>query len=107
MEQQAPRVICKNPTKLIEILGNIEQWHDRCVIFAAEPWTLESSAVVVWSYADERIDRMPMSIEVDGCHYAYFIETFIPKEFLSGWFDHPPTAEEKAQRIIDYAINDS
>lgn len=50
-------------------------------------------------------------VEQDGRSYDYFLETFIAREFLEGYEASADgagaSAEQRCERLIDYAVNDA
>jgi hypothetical protein len=75
-------------------------------IFASEPWTPDSRAIVI-EFEGETVEPPPQARDL-GC--TYLIEVFIAQEFLAGLPDvagQDPTPEEKCMSLIEYAINDA
>jgi hypothetical protein len=74
-------------------------------IYAAEPWTCDSLAVL--EYEPDTGDLPTEAAAIAG---SYFIEVFIAKEFLDGWQrnERPrATAKEQCDRLIHYAVHDA
>jgi hypothetical protein len=90
--------------RLVQLVSNLRTVDQESVIYAREPWTKNSEAIVAY---EPDISRMPP--KVDG--FSYFLEVLGASEFLEGWltnyFDREPTAEEKCARLIEYAKRDA
>ncbi|WP_159990768.1 hypothetical protein [Pelistega ratti] len=82
---------------LYEIIKNIDNYNVEDTIFSEEPWNIYSPSIVI--HEDE---NKPSTY----VHKKYFLEIFLVKELLD---DLPKelSLEEKCNRIIHYAINDS
>lgn len=90
--------------KLIDVVKDIKKFDDEFTIYAKEPWTTESPAAVEYEPDEGQPDA------VKNNNMTYFLEVDLSIEFLEGWTQHlkkEPTLQEKCQRLIDYAINDS
>ena len=91
--------------KLIELVERLAELDDEYFIFACEPWTEDSDAMV----AREDPDRKPFGIPLEAAEagMAYFLEVFIARdEVLEGWIaslDEKPTSAAICQRLIQYA----
>ena len=91
--------------KLIEIVGELGALEDDATIYAAEPWTADSPAVVD---VEPESGGVPASASEQGM--TYMLEVFVARDFLHGWMaaqDKPPTLHEQCERLIRYAIDDA
>jgi len=91
--------------KLVEAIEGLDSFDEGDTIFAAEPWTPESEAIVV-----REPDSGGLPTEAQRRELRYFIEVFIAREFLQGWLTSvtgSPTQEQKCARLIQYAITDA
>ncbi|GAA4482115.1 hypothetical protein [Gluconacetobacter asukensis] len=91
--------------KLGYLVGNLAEFGKEDTIYAAEPWTEYSDAVV----AKEPVGGgVPSDIKEAGL--KYFLEVSIAREFMEDWFaslDKKPESSISCQRLIEYAINDA
>lgn len=90
---------------LSEILARLSEFNDEDTIYAKEPWSEDSEAMVVPEPADGSV---PKEAEDNGL--SYFIEVFIAKEFLEGLVNHKErhtSLSEKIERLIQYADSDA
>lgn len=87
---------------LLDVVANLKKFDHEHTIFAVEPWSPSSSAIV----APE-----PENGSARGINgHAYFLEIFIAKECLEDWetvltIGGAPMAT--CERLISYAINDA
>jgi hypothetical protein len=75
-------------------------------IYASEPWSAESRAIVLENQTDTT--EPPSEAKAIGC--TYFLEVFIAEDFLRGFREtlgREPTAAEKCERLIYYATYDA
>jgi len=95
--------------KLIELVERLSELDDEYIIFACEPWTEDSDAMV----ALEDPDRKPFGIPLEASEagMTYFLEVDIARdEVLEGWIaslDEKPTLSAICQRLVEYAIYDA
>ena len=94
--------------KLIELVERLAELDDEETVYACEPWTEDSDAMV----APEDPDRKPYGIPLEAVEagMTYFLEVFIVREVVEGWLsnlDEKPTLAAICQRVIQYAINDA
>lgn len=95
--------------KLIELVERLAELDGEDTIYAREPWTEDSDAMV----AREDPDRKPFGIPLEAAEAGmqYFLEVFIARdEVLEGWIaslDEKPTLAAICRRLIEYAINDA
>ena len=90
---------------LLEVVQNLDAQDDEHTIYAACPWTQNSTALLMPSPED---GRLPPEAKERGLEY--FLEVFIAREVLTDWKENvpaPPTLEEEVFRLIQYAINDA
>lgn len=90
---------------LYDIIADIKNIDTSLVIFAKEPWTLNSEAILLL-----QSDNAVYLEEIRFPGYKYFIEIDIALDFLNDWielFDKVPSREAQCERIIQYAINDA
>lgn len=91
--------------KLIEAVEQLDALDQESTIYASEPWTSESNALVALEPSD---GGLPPAAEAVGL--KYFLEVFIAREFIEGWLASlgaEPTLREKCSRLIQYAVNDA
>ena len=86
---------------LFEIIQNLAAYDAEWTIYAAEPWTSESRAIVA-SEPDSG-DLPPKAKDLD---LKYFLEIFIARELLAD-LGGTLTPEEQCKRVIHYAIHDA
>ena len=92
-------------TSLIEVLNNLEAYDSEHTIYASEPWTQASIAIV-----SEEPDSGRLPTEASDLGLEYFLEVFIASDFLEDWMADrhaDPSAEQKCERLIAYAVNDA
>jgi len=90
---------------LLQVISSLSEYDEEQTIYAKEPWCPESEAIV---RAEPDDGFLPSDARGKGL--AYFLEIFVAKEFLEGWAaarSRAPSAEEKARRLIEYAVNDA
>jgi hypothetical protein len=91
--------------KLIEAIGDLGCLDDGSTIYAAEPWTPDSPAVVL-----PEPDAKGVQVEAHGLRMQYFLEVVVARDILEGWavnLEREPTLQEKCARLILYAITDA
>ena len=87
---------------LVEGLGSLDQ---EATIYAAEPWTSASRAIVA-----REPDSGGLPAEAQSRGLKYFLEVAIACDFLNGWatsLGHDPSNQERCDRLIQYAVNDA
>jgi hypothetical protein len=85
-------------------VANLSDHDDEMTIYAKEPWTCDSEALLS---RESGVAGVPEGTASDA---AYFIEVCVAKEFLEGWRARrrrTATAKEQCERLIQYAINDA
>lgn len=88
-----------------EIIAHLSELDPDETIYALEPWTEKSPAIVV--VPPEEGDLPEEAIRAG---MAYFLEVFIALEVIEDWLpaqDEPPTPGAICSRVIEYAINDA
>lgn len=102
--------------KLIELVERLDELDDEeaiNIIFAREPWTVDSDAMVVPDPdPDPDAEPVPDQIPPEAAEagMTYFLEVFIAREVAEGWtasLDEKPTLAATCRRVIEYAINDA
>lgn len=91
--------------KLIDAIRDLRSLDDGSTIYAAEPWTPDSLAVVL-----AEPDAKGVQVEAHGLKMPYFLEVVIARDILDGWTANPdrePTLHEKCARLILYATTDA
>jgi hypothetical protein len=87
---------------LIEGLGSLDQ---EATIYAAEPWTGVSRAIVA-----REPESGGFAAEAQSLGLKYFLEVAIARDFLDGWatsLGRHPSNQERCARLIQYAVNDA
>lgn len=90
---------------LVEIVEELGSYGDEEDIYADEPWTPDSPAIVL-----NRPESPGLPEEASSLGMTYFIAAFIAKEFLEDWVkaqDTKPTYREQCERLVHYAIHDA
>lgn len=89
---------------LAEIASDLSAFDRAHPIFAAEPWTAISPAIVVY----EADSGAPAQVRELGLSYFLEIDIAIDVvEGLVGMQARPPDGAAICQRLIDYAVNDA
>jgi hypothetical protein len=90
---------------LLSVIDQLDSLDGELTVYAAEPWMKGSKAVAA---------REPVSgglpAEAETLGIRYFLEVAIAREFLEDWassLGHEPSDEERCERLIQYAVNDS
>jgi hypothetical protein len=95
--------------KLVKLVEHLAELDGEDTIYACEPWTEDSDAMV----AREDPDQKPFGIPLEAAEAGmmYFLEVDIARdEVLEGWIaslNEKPTLAAICQRLIEYAINDA
>jgi len=94
--------------KLIELVARLDELDDEDTIYACEPWTEDSDAMV----APDDQESVPFWVPPEAAEAGmkYFLEISIAREVLEGWtasLDEKPTLTAICQRLIEYAIYDA
>lgn len=90
---------------LLQVVLGLDSFDKEHTIYAAEPWTANSEAIVEMGPESGR--GVPPAAQKLGLQY--FIEVDIAQEFLEGWMRTrtQPTSIEQCDRLIQYAMNDA
>jgi hypothetical protein len=91
--------------KLAEIVGRLSEFDAEATIFASEPWSDESSAMVARGSSE---GGPPAEGKAIGL--KYFLEISVAKEFAEDWtatLNNPPSNHSLCERLITYAIDDA
>jgi len=92
-------------TTLLDLVKNLESLDEDSTIYASEPWTCESPAVVAVEPASGGV-HAAASKQV----LKYFLEVSIARDFLRGWessLDKVPSDRQRCERLIRYAEDDA
>lgn len=90
---------------LLGIVENLESFDGEDTIYAAEPWAVDSQALVT---REPDTGGLPVEAQEQGLKYV--LEVFIARGFLEGWAENlnaEPTSQEKCVRLIQYAVTDA
>ncbi len=90
---------------LFEAIRDLDSLPEENTIYAAEPWTADSQAIIAY-----RPDNVRIPVEAQALGLQYFLEVFIARDFLEDWMgslDAESTLQQKCERLIQYAINDA
>jgi hypothetical protein len=91
--------------RLGDVIDRLSEFDCEDTIYASEPWTEESEAMVT---RDPDAGGLP--IEVSDAGLKYFLEVSVARDFVEDWLaslDDQPTPPAVCQRVIGYAINDA
>ena len=91
--------------RLEDAIGRLASVDQDATIYAAEPWSGDSSAVVAIE-----LDSGGGPAEAARLGLKYFLEVSVARDFLEGWestLGSTPTEQERCARLIRYAINDA
>lgn len=91
--------------RLIEIVERLSEFDEYDTIYASEPWTEDSDAMVATG-----LDTGKSPPEAIEAGLEYFLEIFISREVIEGWLaslTEKPSLSETCQRLIEYATNDA
>lgn len=92
-------------TTLVEIVNSCDGLSEVDTIYAREPWTEQSVAIVATEPSSGGLPE-----DAKNLGLRYFLEVSVANEFLVDWsqsLKREPTLKEKCQRLIQYAINDA
>jgi hypothetical protein len=95
--------------KLIELLARLDELNSEAIIYACEPWTADSDAMVALEDPESGLP-FGMPPEAAEAGMKYFLEVFTTREVVEGWLsnlDEKPTLAAICQRVIQYAIYDA
>jgi hypothetical protein len=91
--------------KLIEAIRDLNILDEEGTIYASQPWTEDSEAIVAH---EPESGGLPDEAEQLGL--IYFLEVFIARDFVESWMaslDAQPTLQQKCARLIQYAATDA
>ncbi len=91
--------------KLIDVVATMESLEESATIYVAEPWSSDSPAIVE---VEPSSGGMPEA--ATKARLKYFLEVFVAREFFAGWesgLDKTPSARERCDRLIRYAVDDA
>lgn len=91
--------------KLIEIVKDLNTLNEELTIYAVDPWTPDSEAILGME-PDDAV-APPEAVAMGA---QYFIDVYLAKEFLEGWATgkrKTSTVAERCARLIKYTINDA
>jgi len=91
--------------RLIDIVARLSDFDEYDTIYALEPWTEDSDAMVA-----TRTDSGRLPSEAVEAGLEYFLEVHISREFIEDWIasiKEEPSLSEICQRLIQYAVNDA
>jgi len=91
--------------RLIDIVARLSEFDEYDTIYAAEPWTEDSDAMVATGLDTGRLP--PEAVEAG---FEYFLEIFISREVIEGWLaslTEKPSLSETCKRLIEYATYDA
>lgn len=89
---------------LADVATRLREFDQTCTIYAAEPWTAASSAIV-----DYEPDEGGLPREAVRLGLSYFLEIEIANDVVDSWVSTQEQPDDAAtcQRLIDYAVNDA
>lgn len=89
---------------LSEVIKNLDGFPVEATIYASEPWTEGSEAVVA---VEPEGGGVPREAAASNC--KYFLEVAIARDFLDDWSlsEEARRGESRCQRVIRYAIYDA
>jgi hypothetical protein len=91
--------------RLGDIAKRLSEFDGNHTIYASEPWTERSGAIVA---PEPESGGLPPEAAEAGM--TYFLEVSIAGDFVEAWIaslDHEPGASAVCERLIQYAINDA
>jgi hypothetical protein len=91
--------------KLIDVVTTMESLDEGATIYVGEPWASESPAIVEVEASSGGLPEAATKARL-----KYFLEVFVAREFLAGWesgLDKAPSAGERCDRLIRYAVDDA
>ena len=94
--------------KLVKLVERLAELDDEDTIYACEPWTEDSDAMV----APDDQESVPFWVPPEAAEAGmkYFLEVLTTREVVEGWLsnlDEKPTLAAICQRVIHYAIYDA
>jgi hypothetical protein len=89
--------------KLFKIVQELDALDNERTIYAAKPWTENSTAIVLREPEEAPIEAEKLGLQ-------YFLEVSVTRDFIEDWIaslDTVPTFQQKCIRLIQYATNDA
>lgn len=91
--------------RLCDVIDRLFELDSETTIYASEPWTERSEAMVA-----REPDAGGLPREASDAGMKYFLEVRIAQDFVEDWLASSngwPMSSTVCQRVIDYAINDA
>lgn len=91
--------------QLIDVIKSVDEIDDELTIYATEPFTCDSRAIVA-----PEPEEGGSPTEAKSSNAVYFLEVFEAQQFLEGWVASKggvASAQERCERLIRYAIDDA
>ncbi len=91
--------------RLADVVERLTEFDSNDTIYASEPWTEGSDAIVA---REPAAGGLPT--EAADAGMKYFLEVNIASEFVEDWtasLNYRPSPSSICQRLIQYAINDA
>ncbi len=91
--------------KLGDVIDRLAECDSEDTIYAAEPWTEQSEAIVL-----REPDTGGLPSEALDNDMKYLLEVSIARDFIKDWISflkEHPAPSVLCQRVIEYAINDA
>jgi len=95
--------------KLLTLVERLAELDDEDTIYATEPWTEDSDAMVA-PEDPGAVQPFGIPLEAAEAGMKYFLEVFIAREVVEDWIaalEEKPTSTAICQRLIEYAIDDA
>jgi hypothetical protein len=95
--------------KLLEVVERLAELDDEDTIYACEPWTEDSDAMVA---PEDPESSAPFGIPLEAADAGmnYFLEVLIAREVVEDWvasLGEKPNSTAICRRLITYAIDDA
>lgn len=93
--------------RLADIIARLSEFDADDTIYAREPWTDDSDAIVATEREEDDGEPPP---EASEAGLAYFLEIYLAREFIEAWvasLSYQPSASAIRERLIQYAVNDA
>jgi hypothetical protein len=93
--------------RLGDIIARLSEFGAEDVIYASEPWTEGSDAIVLPDREED--DGMPHP-DATTAGLTYFLEIDLAMEFIEDWVNSvsdEPSSSAVCERLIQYAVNDA
>ncbi|MFG1172768.1 hypothetical protein AAFN90_04055 [Erwiniaceae bacterium CAU 1747] len=95
----------ENKVTLTDIINQLSSFDSDDTIYARQPWTPDSEAIVATEPDDGGLPDKVAKINAE-----YFIEIFLADQFLKGWLlshDKKLAVKDQCRRLVQYAENDA